>query len=311
VDGKQLQKQYKNHISDYYYWEQLEHAKDYIIFPENIGDNVAIDETCLFNGDFYTVIINKAAKGKKGSIVAIIRGTDGKTVSEVLLKIKFSKLCSVKTITLDMANSMDWIVRQCFPNSRKIIDRFHVEKLLSEAVQTIRIKYRWEAIDEDNEDRKQAWKDKVSYKAFRYENGKTKKQLLARSRYALFKTANKWTESQTVRIKILFKEYPEIEKAYELAMRLKYIYHNSKSIPQAKLRLEAWHEKVMVSDIHPLITAAETVREHQTTILNYFPDRLTNANAESFNAKLKGFRSLQRGIRDISFFLYRLSKLYA
>ena len=206
---------------------------------------------------------------------------------------------------------MDWIVRTCFPNSTKITDRFHVEKLLSEAVQTIRIKHRWKALDEDNKLRKQAREQKIAYKAFRFENGDTKKQLLARSRYALFKTQSKWTSSQTERIEILFKQYPDIRRAYELAMKLKYIYHTSKNKAQAEVRLQRWYEQILVSNIQPLITAADTVKEHQGTILNYFPDRLTNANAESFNAKLKGFRSLQRGIRDISFFFFRVSHIYA
>lgn len=46
------------------------------------------------------------------------------------------------------------------------------------------------------------------------------------------------------------------------------------------------------------------------TIVNYFNDRLTNASAESFNAKIKGLRRQFRGIRDTAFFLLRLSSLY-
>ncbi|MFD2967285.1 DDE transposase, partial [Sphingobacterium bambusae] len=34
-------------------------------------------------------------------------------------------------------------------------------------------------------------------------------------------------------------------------------------------------------------------------------------SAESFNAKLKAFRSIFRGVRDAKFFLYRVMKLYA
>jgi len=43
---------------------------------------------------------------------------------------------------------------------------------------------------------------------------------------------------------------------------------------------------------------------------SYFPERETNASAESFNAKLKGFRSLVRGVTDKKFFLYRIAKIY-
>ena len=41
------------------------------------------------------------------------------------------------------------------------------------------------------------------------------------------------------------------------------------------------------------------------TILNFFDNRNTNANAESFNSKIKLFRANQRGVRDTSFFLYQ------
>ena len=47
------------------------------------------------------------------------------------------------------------------------------------------------------------------------------------------------------------------------------------------------------------------------TILNYFDNRSTNASAESFNAKVKAFRSQFRGVRDIPFFIFRLAKIFA
>ncbi len=42
-------------------------------------------------------------------------------------------------------------------------------------------------------------------------NGDTLKQLLARSRYLLFKSAEKWTETQKARSKILFDRYQDIK----------------------------------------------------------------------------------------------------
>ena len=64
-------------------------------------------------------------------------------------------------------------------------------------------------------------------------------------------------------------------------------------------------------NLEPFLLPKETVSLHETTILNYFINRSTNASAESFNAKLKGFRSLVRGARDKKFFLFRVTKLYA
>jgi hypothetical protein len=45
--------------------ESKPHAKDWLIFPENLGKRLSIDETALSNGELYTILTNKAAKGKK------------------------------------------------------------------------------------------------------------------------------------------------------------------------------------------------------------------------------------------------------
>lgn len=75
MDGKQLQEQYKEHISDYKDWKQREHAADWLLYPENAGSHLSIDETSLSNGELYTIVTNKAAKGRKGSLVAMVKGT--------------------------------------------------------------------------------------------------------------------------------------------------------------------------------------------------------------------------------------------
>ena len=62
MNGKLLEEQYAVHLSDYSIWDQLDHAENYIVFPENIGSYLAIDETSLSQGELYTVITNKEAK---------------------------------------------------------------------------------------------------------------------------------------------------------------------------------------------------------------------------------------------------------
>ena len=64
-----------------------------------------------------------------------------------------------------------------------------------------------------------------TYHAPVFENSDSRKQLLARSIYLLYKKESLWTESQRVRAGILFRKYPEIKKAYYLSMRLGLIYH--------------------------------------------------------------------------------------
>jgi len=52
---------------------------------------------------------------------------------------------------MDMANNMESSVRQSFPDAILVTDRFHVIRLAIEALQHLRIKYRWEALDQENE----------------------------------------------------------------------------------------------------------------------------------------------------------------
>ena len=112
-------------------------------------------------------------------------------------------------------------------------------------------------------------------------------------------------------VEIIFENYPELKKAYDLAMELTDIY-NARSIKDAaRLKLARWFNKVEKLGVDNFYTVIDTFKNHYDTILNFFVNRATNANAESFNAKVKAFRAQFRGVTDIPFFLYRLMKLCA
>lgn len=311
VDGNLVGQQYKNHLSDYHTWDQKEHAQDWLLFPENIGTHLSLDETSLSNGELYTILTNKSAKGRKGAIVAMVKGTSSATVNEVLERLPEEACNSVKEITLDMAGSMRSIAVRNFPKAVRVIDRFHVQKLAYDALQEMRIAHRWDAINEETEAREQAKTNELPYVSTILENGDTKKQLLARSRYLLFKSADKWTDSQKRRATILFELYPDIKKAYSLTHSLRMIFSKNKDKSVAYTALARWFNDVTESGFKAFNTISATVYEHYQEILNFFDNRSTNASAESFNAKIKAFRATQRGVRDISFFLYRLTKIYA
>ncbi len=108
-----------------------------MIFPKNIGKRLSIDEVALSQGELYTIITNKKAKGKAGSIVAIVKGTISEEVIRRVNKIAESKRRMVEEITLDMASSVKQIAKVCFPLANQVTDRFHVQKLAIEAVQEV------------------------------------------------------------------------------------------------------------------------------------------------------------------------------
>lgn len=254
---------------------------------------------------------NKSAKGKKGALIAMVKGTKSDDVIKILNKIPEKARFSVKEITLDLAGSMNLISKKSFPYASKVIDRFHVQKLAFDGVQEIRIRHRWEAIDNENKIIQQARKDKTSYDLKIFDNGETPKQLLARSRYLLFKNETKWTDNQKERAKILFKNYPDIKLSYELSQKLSWVYENTDNKTYALSRLAKWHEEVRKANFKTFNTISKTIELNYRDILNYFDNRSTNASAESFNAKIKGFRTQLRGVRKVDFFMFRLQKLFA
>ena len=304
-----MQYQYKDFLSDFKTWDQVSHAKQWLVFPKNIGKRLSIDETSLSNGELYTILTNKAAKGKKGAIVAMVDGTKAETVIAIIEKIPIKQRNQVTEITLDMAGNMGLIAKKCFPNATRVTDRFHVQKLATEALQEIRIKYRWQAIDQENEAIEKAKKNKKRFEPEVFTNGDTLKQLLARSRYFLYKKKSKWSPNQIERANLLFEWYPDIQKAYNLTQDLRNIFEKTTDKIIGFAKLAKWHEKVNQSGFKSFNTISRTIINHYQTILNYFDNRSTNASAESFNAKIKAFRAQFRGVRNIEFFLFRLTNM--
>ena len=94
---------------------------------------------------------------------------------------------------------MELIARTCFAAAKRVIDRFHVQQLAFEAVQQMWIKARWQALDRKTIDTAVAKAKGERYIAPTFENGDSLKQLLARSRYLLFKKETAWTDSQKLR----------------------------------------------------------------------------------------------------------------
>jgi len=311
VNNKKLQRHYKHKVSGYKDWIQLLHAGEYLIYPENITEQLSIDEVSLSKGELYTFVTNKnSGVRNKKSMVAVINGTDAKTIQSVLEKISLEKRNQVREVSMDMARNMGLAIEKSFPNCKKVIDRFHVVRLVMDAMQHIRVSFRWEAIDEENAAIKQAKERGEKYVPQTLENGDTLKELLARSRYLLYKFESEWTTNQTKRASILFEKYPLLKTVYNLTLSFRNIYKNtSKAI--AAIQFMEWKKTVEEMNINKFNTVVNSIEYHLDDILNFFDNRSTNANAESFNSKIKGFRANLRGVTDIKFFLFRLEKLFA
>lgn len=291
----ELARQYKARLSGY----DPCTAPEELFHPENLGKRLAIDETSLVRGELHTILTNKDT----GKLVAIMEGTKAsEIVAKLMQHLPTGKRMAVEEVTLDMDTGFEWVTNQCFLNAEKIVDRFHVQKLVMECVQALRITERQKLLTARREARKNKQRMPVECP---YENGDTPRELLARSRYLLFKPQSSWTERQRERAGILFREHPDMQTAYELSQQLKGLYDKSMSRDVAATLLREWCQACDCSAIPEMDDAAATILRHEGRILNFWSNRSTNAFAESFNAKLKHFRGMLRGIRDLKFFLFR------
>ena len=94
-------------------------------------------------------------------------------------------------------------------------------------------------------------------------------------------------------------------------MEFRDMYEVSRYKKEAEERLWLWIKNVKQTSLTEMKIAANSVSYHHKKILNYFLKRSSNAGAESFNAKLKQFRSQVRGVRDTNFFLFRVLHFFA
>ena len=220
---------------------QKPHAEQWTLFPDNISEHLSIDETSFSNGELYTIVSSKSAKGRKGTILATIRGTKAEDIIAVLERIPLKLRNKVREVTMDMAPNMAKAIRRCFRNARRVVDRFHVQKLAYDAVQELRIKYRWEVLDAESKKIMESRKRGIPYDPELLPNGDTLKQLLARSRHLLFKHPSRWSESQKRRAELLFIKFPKLKQAYDLGVALGDIFNKCRDKKVAFTKLALWH----------------------------------------------------------------------
>ena len=84
INAKSFDKQYKDMLSGYRTWSELDHADEWLVFPDNIGPRLAIDETSMSNGELRTIVTNRDRHGRDRSLVAIVKGVKSEEVIKAL-----------------------------------------------------------------------------------------------------------------------------------------------------------------------------------------------------------------------------------
>lgn len=169
----------------------------------------------------------------------------------------------MKEVTLDMAGSMNRIVKMCFLKAETTTDHFHVQRLANEAVQELRIKYRWvSALNSENIAYKKAKAEGQVPKPEILENSDMLRQLMAGNRYPLYKSRDKWTRLQKLRARMLFERYPDIRNAYDLSDGLRKIYNQAIEPNTARLKLAHWFDQIEKSGLYSFNSIKRTFEVH-------------------------------------------------
>ena len=342
INSSTFAKRYKDALSNFETWEQKDHASKWILIPQNVGKEQGIDETSL-QGELYTIVHNKDAHGRKGAIIAVVKGTNPADVLKVLMQLPADKREMVENITMDLSDCMRVIAREAFPKATVIRDCFHVVKRGGEGCEEIRLRLKRKAVKEVNRQKaefrkylenlaaqRKAYRERMRkrhgknwkkskrgrkpmrlntrFEPKRLENGETLVEAQTLCRKQLSMSREKWSATQKKRAKILFALYPKLEEAYNLINSLRAIFRNKKLTKEtAKQNFKGWYEKVASCTLREIKSVRDTIRFYEDEILNYFDGRKTNASAESLNSKIKCFRAQVKGVIDIPFFMYRLA----
>ena len=227
---------------------------------------LAIDETsCKRGHDYVTVTID----AMKRRVFDVQQGRKKEAVTAMRKKLERQggKASNITAVTSDMSKSYLPGVKENFPKAEQIIDKFHVKKVLTDALDVVR---KQEQKETDN-----------------------KKDLFL-NRHFLMTPESRMNSEQLTKLAALSKAYPKTGRAFRIVQALD-LFYASKDDVEAASQFKHLYSWMRRSRLKPMKDAAETLMNHEHQILNYFHDRLTNAVCEGINSMIQAAKRKTRG----------------
>jgi len=226
---------------------------------------ISVDETSFKRGQSYvTVIVDATAR----RVIDVEEGRNDRTVIDFSCKLeeKGGSCTEVRFATMDISQAYMSGVRECFPYAKLTIDKFHVKKLMLEAMDEVR----------KAEQREHRSKD------------------LLNSKKLLMIPETRQSEQQKLRVAELSKQYPKMGRAFRMVQGLDTVYA-SRDINEASERFDSLYSWLRKSRLEPMKKVALTLRKYAEEILNIFKSRLTNAVCEGINSMIQAAKRKARG----------------
>jgi transposase len=305
---------YEKYLSDYYpdresgKWhpaqvavkvegEILKEKPLYVFKPENIGRSMGIDDKGTGHEGF-TILSNS----ETGKIALMMESVKSEEI-EAALELFGDRLNRVRSISMDMSPTCLGVSELKFGNATMVVDKFHVMPYVYDAVCDVRTRIKKEISAGLSNKKRKTQEDRQIMKDM---------ELLRRSRYALLKPKERWTEANREVINKLFTKYEDLKQAYVLSQQFRQWYDISNRFMPEHIRLYDLHKwYATASRMKDFESVVKMIRKHERFILNFFSNGATNANAERLNGKIQRFVSNNMGIKNRDFILYRIAGYFS
>jgi len=229
--------------------------------PDRLDDlcRIGIDEFSYRKHHRY---ITTVVDHDKRRVVWAAPGRSAETLTAFFDELGPERAAQIECATIDMAGGYIKALEEQVPNATIVFDRFHVQRLASEAL------------------------DEVRRAQVRFVGLNEKGRAIKKSRFALLKNPWNLTRKEKEKLSELQRTNAPLYRAYllkeTLAQALDY-----KQPGHARRALEDWLAWASRSKLKPFVKVARTIREHFDGIVAYFKERLTNGIVEGFNSKLR------------------------
>ena len=244
--GKIVERVYKRHRSE----DPLEGLK-----------NIGVDEVSYRKGHRYLTLVSNHDTGR------IVWAQEGKSAEPfaAFFKELGPKRCeAIELVSMDMSEAYIQTARDYVPNAQIVFDRFHVQRLVSDAVDQAR-REEWRRLKEASQEEAQEIKG---------------------LRWALLKNPWNLTATQSDRLSGLQQENAKLYRAYLLKESFAGIL-DRRQPNVARDKLKDWLSWASRSRLPGFVKAARTIRKHLEDIVAYIRFRFTNAVAEGLNNKVR------------------------
>lgn len=190
------------------------------------------------------------------------------------------KVENVKHISSDMGTGYLKGARECFPNAKVTIDRFHLTEHMTKSVNDVR-KREYAMLAKDDEE---------------------KRKMLKGKRFLFLKNYKNLDDDDKEAIPSLMSAFPDLGRIYTFKEMMRGFWEKPTKY-DAYLYIMKWCEDARKEDIPELNGIVDMIERNLEGILNWYTSRINNGVMEGFNSVLQAFKGRARGYR--SFERYR------